>query len=106
MPIVGKTLDRKRAERHAREAAAVDDALRAKIYVLEGTICTLLEDAQAWRDDKCPNDPPPRAGQLVCAGVASELAKELTERLKVAKAEAKRLGIKPWDEMGIPRERF
>jgi hypothetical protein len=100
MPRATKTPDRRQARQ-----ADTDDALRAEVYVIEGMLSCLLDDIDAWVGDRVPNDPPPRPhGQQACAAFGRTLAKELTERLKVAKAEAKRRGVKPWDEMGIPKE--
>jgi hypothetical protein len=91
--------------RRAREQDTAD-RLRAKVYVLEGTLSTLIDDIEAWRDGRAQNDPVPRDGQLVCAEVARELVTELTERLKHAKTAAKRAKVKLWDPMKqLPKER-
>lgn len=90
--------------RRARDQDAAD-RLRAEVYVLEGTISTIIDDVEAWRDGKAKNDPVPLAGQLVCADVARELVDELTERLKAAKLVAKARKVELWDPMGLPKER-
>lgn len=90
--------------RRARDEDA-KDRLRALVYVLEGTISTIIDDVEAWRDGKAKNDPVPQAGQLVCADVARELVAELTQRLVAAKAQAAEQGVELWDEMGLPEER-
>lgn len=93
------------ARRRARDQDSAD-RLRAEVYVLEGTISTIIDDVEAWRDGKAKNDPVPLAGQLVCADVARELVDELTERLKVAKLRATAQKVKLWDPMGLPKERL